>query len=115
MPCRIEISEVELSLQIGCSEQERATPQPIGLGLLVRSLETFPACHTDRLHDTLDAAEMKKALIEAASNARVHTLERLGGVVELSFKEKFRAHRCDWEVTIRKPRFGWSYVHAWSS
>lgn len=115
MACRIEISELELLLHIGCTERERSTSQPIRFRTVVTRAQNFQACETDLLHDTLDAQEIRSALIESANHSRVQTLERLGQVIESDLRKNFSFNLCDWELTISKPRFGWSYVHAWSS
>jgi FolB domain-containing protein len=115
MPCRIEIADFELDVRIGCTPEEREAPQPIRIGACVRKNAPFAASRTDRLSDTVDAAEIKDRLGTRATESRVQTLERLGQVLEDDLRQAFPAQGLDWEVRVNKPRFGWSYVHAWSS
>lgn len=113
MPCRIELGDIELQLRIGCTSEERAEPQPLRVRAVVRSAEPFPACQTDRLADTLDAAEIRRAVLGLAALPPVQTLERLGALAEASLRERFSATGLEWELALSKPRFGWAYVHAW--
>lgn len=114
MPCRIELSEIELELFIGCEEEERASPQPIRFRLSVRTDEPFLACQTDEVRDTLHVEEMRTVLVESAMGARVKTLERLGQLLEDRFRSRFPIRSLEWELRIDKPRMRWSYVHSWS-
>lgn len=115
MPCRIEIAEMILMIPIGCKEEERRQAQPISVRATLTSRKAFEACRTDQLSDTLDAGELKSILLERATSARVRTLERLGQLLEEAFRERFNAPGLRWEITLVKPRYGWSYVHSWVS
>ncbi len=115
MPCRIELADIELMLHIGCTEEERASPQLLRFRMVVRSVETFPASRTDELQDTLDVKALRDLLITSAEKSRVRTLERLGQLLESGFRQRFSMAGCEWEIAIEKTKFGWSYVHAWSS
>lgn len=115
MPCRIELSDIELRLRIGCTEDERREPQPVRFRATVRSAELFPASDTDRVEDTIDAGALRSALIEAARASGCHTLERLGRVIEQALSSRFSSPGLEWELLITKPRLGWSYSHAWTS
>jgi dihydroneopterin aldolase len=115
MPCRIELDELELELRLGCTEAERSQSQPVRFRLRVSSGERFPASRTDRVEDTLDAQKLRDAVERAARAARVHTLERLGALLEETLRADFPRPDLAWELRISKPRYGWSYVHAWST
>lgn len=115
MPCRIELSSIELKLHIGCNETERASAQPVHFRVSVRSDEKFPACWTDALQDTIDVEKMHSLVVDAATPVRVQTLERLGQILEEKFRTQFASVGCEWELTMIKPRFGWTYVHSWST
>ncbi len=115
MPCRIEILESELSLRIGCTEQERREPQPVLLRALVSRSTLFEAARTDRVADTIDAARLRELLVGRAAEARVETLERLAMLLERSVREEFAIAGCEWEVALTKPRMGWGYVCTWTT
>lgn len=115
MPCRIELSEIELQLRIGCTEDERREPQPVRFRAAVRSEERFPASHTDRVEDTVDAGALRSALIDTARATRARTLERLAAELEAELTRRFGRTGLAWELMIRKPRFGWSYTHEWKT
>jgi FolB domain-containing protein len=115
MPCRIEIAEMRLMIPIGCKEEERKQAQPIHVRATLSSDAPFEACRTDQLSDTLDAGELKATIAERATRARVRTLERLGQLLEDTFRERFKAPGLQWEITLVKPNYGWSYVHSWTS
>ncbi len=113
MPCRIELQDLELQLRIGCTAEERGEAQPVRVSAVVRSSEHFPACRTDRLADTLDAAEIRRTLLELGALPHVQTLERLGALAEARLRDRLPAAGLEWELSLSKPRFGWAYVHAW--
>jgi dihydroneopterin aldolase len=115
MPCRIELSDTEIQIQIGCTPEERNVLQPIRLRLVISNPDKFQASHSDEVGDTLDAAQLRTSLIEVAGSVRVQTLERLGLILETSFRKKFSMPGLTWELTIHKPQFGWTYVQTWSS
>lgn len=115
MRCRIEIEAFELSVHIGCSEEERSQPQPLRVAFRVESERPFLASRTDRLQDTVDAAFLKAILTETIGPSRFATLERLGAEVERALQGIRRQDTplaC--ELRLTKPAWGWSYVHAWS-
>jgi FolB domain-containing protein len=115
MPCQIRLSQFELLLKIGCSEQERATEQPLNFQVTVSRDQIFEASESDEVSDTLDAAVIRQVLVEAATSAGVKTLERLGQLMELRLRKQFLLTGCQWHLVIEKPQFGWSYVHTWST
>ncbi len=115
MPCRIELASFELELHIGCTEPERQAVQAVRFTLAVASTENFPACKTDLLADTLDVAALRANLAEVAGSVRVHTLERLGKLLEEGLLRCFPARGLTWELTIAKLRHGWTYVHTWTT
>lgn len=115
MPCRIELDEVEWMVVVGCTDAEQHHAQPIRLSATVQSMEPFAAARTDRLEHTVDADQLRQAMSEVIRAARVRTLERLGGLMEEALRARFPLSGLLWEIKIRKPRFGWSYVHAWRS
>ena len=114
MPCRIELQPVELELRIGCTAEERSRPQPLCVQVRIRSDELFPASQTDRLEDTLDAAAVKEVLLRELPGP-IQTLERLGSLLQRRIEERFTHPGLAWELSIHKPRFEWTYVHAWRS
>ncbi len=115
MPCRIELSDVELQLHIGCTEEERRLTQPVGLRITVTNPEKFPASVTDQLMDTVDVGALQHLIRECALTTRVHTLERLGQALEECLRQHLPTRNLQWELTVAKPRFGWAYVHSWTS
>jgi dihydroneopterin aldolase len=79
----------------------------------VESAEPFPACRTDRLEDTVDAAVIVALLKRQAEESRVRTLEAIGALTEEALRARFPRSGLAWQLTIHKPRFGWRYVHSW--
>lgn len=114
MSCRIEIPEITLSAHVGCTDDERQSPQPLLVRAVVRNSRKFRASLTDDLADTVDVAKLRAFLTETVPSVRVQTLERLGEVLECGIREHFSFSGLEWEIAITKPRFGWTYVHSWS-
>lgn len=116
MASKIEIKEIKLMLHIGCSKEERSQAQPVIVRIAVHSISSFQACKTDQLSDTLDVDTISRLLINEANCSRVSTLERLGQILENSIRNNIlNQDGFNWEVTLTKPQWGWSYVHSWIS
>lgn len=74
---RLEIPAIRLEVRLGCEAAERATPQPVDLGLVIDFATPPDACRSDRLADTVCYAELA-ALARAYCAAREFRLvERL--------------------------------------
>ncbi len=115
MSCRIEISNIELMIAIGCDLPERSSPQLVLASLCLSNYQNFRASKTDKLEDTLDVSSMKHVIREASQNLELHTLERLGQIIEDSLRKNFHHSGLSWELTLAKKNYSWKYVHSWST
>lgn len=117
MRCRIELDPFELSLNIGCTPQERDQPQPIGVHFWIESTKPFKASTTDVLQDTLDASLVKDTLIRALKVSHSSTLEHLADQAQRALVglSKSGFGELAWHLKLSKPKWGWSYVHSWST
>jgi dihydroneopterin aldolase len=73
----LEFRGARLEVRLGCSEAERARPQPVDLDLAVRFAELPIACASDKLEDTLCYAELIDAARAACAGREFHLVERL--------------------------------------
>ncbi len=115
MATRIEIPNIEIDLHIGCDAQERSTIQTVFATLVITNYQKFRACHTDNINDTLDVSALKQTVRECIKINELHTLERLGQLLEENLRKKFPQTGLNWEIQLLKKNFGWKYVQTWSS
>jgi dihydroneopterin aldolase len=73
----LEFRGARLEVRLGCSAEERATPQAVDLDLAVRFRELPSACESDELEDTLCYAELIDAAREVCAGREFHLVERL--------------------------------------
>lgn len=115
MPCQIEINQIELNLQIGCHEAERANAQVLMVDVKICNYQKFKASKTDLLEDTLDVSSVKKVVKELAQDQKVNTLERLAEILEQGLRKHFHQSGLTWELTLAKKNYSWKYVQSWST
>jgi dihydroneopterin aldolase len=73
----LEFRGARLDVRLGCSEAERAAPQPVDLDLAVRFPAPPPACASDRLEDTVCYAELIEAARKLCAGREFALVERL--------------------------------------
>jgi dihydroneopterin aldolase len=73
----LAFEELRLRVRLGCGERERATPQGVALGLSIRFAEPPPACHSDRLEETVCYAELAEAATKCCAGREFRTIEHL--------------------------------------
>jgi FolB domain-containing protein len=113
MAHRIELDPIERTLLIGCRKEERELPQPVLISAAIRSENAFPASRTDQLTDTLDVEAVVEILQRHGADSEFHTLERFAATLEQTLRAHFGHPGLHWEVRIRKPQYGWSFIHDW--
>ncbi len=99
---RIELSGLEFTAVVGVLPEERERAQPLRIDLAV-FLELGNAGLSDELDDTIDYGALCDAVVETASSARPHLLERLASLVcdaVVGFDERISAV----EVNVAKLR-----------
>lgn len=73
----LEFRGARLDVRLGCSAEERATPQPVDLDLALRFCGLPAACSTDRLEDTVCYAELIEAARKICAGREFNLVERL--------------------------------------
>ena len=76
-PVSLGFTDLRLRVQLGCGDEERATPQPVALDVRIGFATVPAACRTDRLEDTLCYAELCEAAEKHCAGREFNTLERL--------------------------------------
>lgn len=82
----LEFRGARLRVRLGCSEAERAVPQPVDLDLAIRFAELPPACESDKLEDTVCYAELIDAARDACAGREFHLVERLAHALFLHLR-----------------------------
>ena len=74
----LHVRELSLLVRLGCSPEERSSPQEVRVSLELRFLQAPPATRTDDLRDTLCYGRLCTALCELAESKEWQLVERLG-------------------------------------
>jgi 7,8-dihydroneopterin aldolase/epimerase/oxygenase len=85
---RIFVQGLRIDARIGAYDWEKATPQPLQIDLefgLVSQL----ACHTDRLGDAVDYAEVIGRLKELANARHFELVEAMGEAMAMVLQSEF--------------------------
>jgi len=85
---RIFVQGLRIDARIGVHDWEKATPQPVQIDLefgLVSQL----ACHTDRLGDAVDYAEVVERLKELANARHFELVEAMGEAMAMVLQNEF--------------------------
>lgn len=92
----IKVSQVALSLEgarlnvhLGCSAEERATPQEVRLAAKVYFPELPPGCSSDRLDETICYAEMVQWARDYVTGKEFALVESLGFELATLFSKNF--------------------------
>lgn len=88
----IFIRDLRLETRIGAYEFERRKPQTLQFELEI-GRERIAACDTDRLADTIDYAEVVKAIQGILAEHDFHLLEPLAERIAQTLLERFDARR----------------------
>ncbi len=86
---------------IGIYSSELHRPQPLRIDLAA-GVPQSPACHSDRIVDTIDYGRVREALLTLMQTHRVKLLEALAEAIAQMLLNDFGAH---WvRVAVAKPR-----------
>lgn len=73
----LELPRLDLAVRIGWTDEERAHPQPIAVGLVLRFHHPPAAVDSDRLEQTVDYAGLVERLTRVATGEPYRLVERL--------------------------------------
>jgi len=71
------VRDLEIWVRLGCSDEERAVPQPIAVSARIAFARPPLACESDRLEDTVCYARLAAVLGERAAQRPYQTVESL--------------------------------------
>lgn len=94
----IYIRDLRLETRIGAYEFERRKPQTLQFDVEIGRAR-IAACDTDRLTDTIDYAEVVKAIQSVLSDHEFHLLEPLAERLSHMLIERFAAERVRLDVS----------------
>ena len=94
---RITISDLEVSFQVGITEQERARAQRL-LITLEMDHDFTAAAARDNLADTIDYAAVTDRLLHFGNGCHWELIETLAAEIATMVLEEFRPHRVTVEV-----------------
>ena len=101
MSDRITLRGMQFMGHLGVTDEERATPQPVEVDLVVRIDLARPAA-TDDLADTINYASLFELTREIVEGRQFHLIEALAGAI---LEALLAAHPVDdVEVRVRKPK-----------
>jgi 7,8-dihydroneopterin aldolase/epimerase/oxygenase len=86
--CRIFIQGLRIDARIGVYDWEKAAPQPLQIDLEF-GLASQLACHTDRLGDAVDYAEVVARLKELANARHYELVEAMGEAMAMTLQSEF--------------------------
>jgi dihydroneopterin aldolase len=78
---QLQVCRYRLWLCIGCTEEERAKPQPIDVDVSIRLNNPPTGAQTDNLEDTFCYQRLLEGLKDMAQSTTFHLLERLATVL----------------------------------
>lgn len=84
----LTIDDLELWVHLGCSDGERATPQPVLLSLALRFDAPPRACESDELVDTICYAELSDVARTVTSAREFNTVESMAWEIARSLRER---------------------------
>lgn len=71
------IPGLRLCVSLGCSEEEKSTPQPIDIDIKINYLEEPIGCHSDKLVDVICYHTLTEKIIESVQNRSFNLIEFL--------------------------------------
>ena len=77
MQSLLEVKGLRVFLKIGCTEQERANPQPIDIDVTLKFSELVQGCVTDQLEDTVCYAKITQSIHDLSKNFECALIEKL--------------------------------------
>ena len=94
---RITISDLEVSFQVGITEQERARAQRLLISVEMDHDFTTAAAR-DNLADTIDYAAVTERLLHFGNGCHWELIETLAAEIATMVLEEFKPHRVTVEV-----------------
>ena len=77
MNSTLQINKLILSINIGVTAEERATPQDIEFDISIHFNSLPKACSSDNINDTICYASLVKTIKSLCSNKEFHLIEHL--------------------------------------
>ncbi len=74
---QLKLKNFKFDINLGCSTQERATPQPVFLDLIIRFPISPEAINSDNLEETICYEKLTKAISKFCQNKEFHLIEYL--------------------------------------
>jgi FolB domain-containing protein len=93
----LRIQDLEVLVNLGSSNEEQLTRQPVRFTFEMFFSEGVQACTTDELHDTVDYVELTQIMTAVATMKTYHLIEHLNqqvmnDLVNYLNNKKVRAH-----------------------
>ena len=101
MSDRITLRGMRFSGRIGVGDEERTTPQPLEVDLILRLDLSLPA-RTDSLSDTIDYGTLFVLVRDLVEGSAFNLIEGLAGAIAHAVRS--RHPDADVEVRVRKPK-----------
>jgi 7,8-dihydroneopterin aldolase/epimerase/oxygenase len=99
----LRLNELVLSLHLGCTAEERLTPQEVRVSLVFRFNEPPQALHSDNLNDTICYARVSSMIQEHCQSREYNLIERVAQEVFTLVREHC-GPRAALAVSIHKVR-----------
>lgn len=99
----LEVRDLRYVLSLGCTAEERARPQEIGITVEIRFAEAPGGVSTDELRDTLCFSELNDALTRHFAGREYRLIERIAGEVYQISRELSRGASVAVRVHKLKP------------
>ncbi len=100
---KLTIPGIRLWISLGCSEAERAIPQPIDVDIQIQYLNELPGCETDQLVDVVCYHTLLLRINELMENRSFHLVERVTKVIFEGVEKHLGSIDAILEVSVTKP------------
>jgi dihydroneopterin aldolase len=98
----LSIPGLRLWISLGCSEEERATPQPVDIDIKIQFVQELLGCSTDKLSDVVCYDTLVKKVIAALQNRSFHLIEFLAASIFAAVEKQLHQIEAIIGVTVTK-------------
>jgi len=98
----LSIPGLRLWISLGCSAEERATPQPVDIDIKIQFAQELLGCSTDKLSDVVCYDTLVKQVINALQNRSFHLIEFLAAFIFAAVEKQLQKAEAIVEVTVTK-------------
>ena len=109
--CELLIPSLRLWLSLGCSEAERAVPQPVDIDIRIKFMNMLPGCYSDKLEEVVCYHTLTQSVITFLQKKSFHLIEFLAARIFESVEQHLKSIDAVIEVAVTKPNHPVPHIH----